>query len=76
MGDAHRTLLSNILQDRRNGVYCNTGEVIQSSGYGKSRAVDEMAKLVFTIPMNIRDKHESEQGRKIQLDVSDYLTFY
>ena len=30
-------------------------ELIQSSGTGKSRMVDEQANLVFTIPFNVRD---------------------
>ena len=32
--------------------------LIQSSGYGKSRLMDELAKLVFTIPLNIRNPEE------------------
>lgn len=33
--------------------YGNQVAVIQSSGTGKSRMVDELAKLVFTIPFNL-----------------------
>ncbi|RXW23805.1 hypothetical protein EST38_g2059 [Candolleomyces aberdarensis] len=74
-GDAHEVLLSSILQDPRKDIYCNTGALIQSSRYGKSRTVDELAKLVFTIPMNIRGKHESEQGAypPPDLDMVDFI---
>ncbi|CAA7268474.1 unnamed protein product [Cyclocybe aegerita] len=61
-GSTHQTLLSNIQSDPRGSPYCNTGAIIQSSGYGKSRTVDELAKLVFTIPMNLRAEAETQQG--------------
>ena len=32
--------------------------IIQSSGMGKSRVVDEMAKRVFTLPFNLRDPED------------------
>ncbi|KAG9083195.1 hypothetical protein FRC06_004663, partial [Ceratobasidium sp. 370] len=35
--------------------------VIQSSGMGKSRMVDETSNLIFTIPVNIREKLPDEQ---------------
>ncbi|KAG9080519.1 hypothetical protein FRC06_006480, partial [Ceratobasidium sp. 370] len=35
--------------------------VIQSSGMGKSRMVDEAANLIFTIPINIREKLRDEE---------------
>ena len=44
----------------RSREYPNCLPVIQSSGYGKSRMMDEMAKLVFTIPFNIRNPKERE----------------
>lgn len=34
--------------------YLNHVSIIQSSGTGKSRMVDEVAKRVFTIPINLR----------------------
>lgn len=34
--------------------YSNTVSIIQSSGTGKSRMVDQLGHLVFTIPINIR----------------------
>ena len=36
--------------------------ITQSSGTGKSRMVDEMAKLVFTIPCNLESKASHEAG--------------
>ncbi|PCH39715.1 hypothetical protein WOLCODRAFT_97721 [Wolfiporia cocos MD-104 SS10] len=39
-------------------VYANTLPIIQSSGTGKSRTVDEMAKLIFTIPFCIRQPND------------------
>src|SRR5260370_38648064 len=39
----------------RLGTYSSTGSIIQSSGYGKSRMVNEMANRVFTLPFNLRD---------------------
>lgn len=32
----------------------NTVMIVQSSGTGKSRMVDEAARLVFTLPFNLR----------------------
>ena len=34
--------------------YTNQISIIQSSGTGKSRAVDELAKKLFTFPFNLR----------------------
>jgi hypothetical protein len=39
---------------RREGPYSNVVSIIQSSGTGKSRMVDQLAPSVFTIPFNIR----------------------
>ncbi|KAJ7211187.1 hypothetical protein GGX14DRAFT_623762 [Mycena pura] len=41
------------------GGYSNLGSIIQSSGYGKSRMVDEVAKSRFTFPFNLRPAEES-----------------
>jgi hypothetical protein len=35
--------------------YTNQISIIQSSGTGKSRAVHELAKTLFTFPFNFRD---------------------
>jgi hypothetical protein len=39
--------------------YANYVPIIQSSGTGKSRTADETARLLFTIPFNIRNPSES-----------------
>ncbi|KZT00611.1 uncharacterized protein LAESUDRAFT_753114 [Laetiporus sulphureus 93-53] len=57
-GTAHQTLYSSI--ERMNSsrvpeqLYSNYISIVQSSGTGKSRTVDEMARLVFTFPFNLR----------------------
>jgi hypothetical protein len=43
----------------REGVYSNSVAIIQSSGYGKSRMVEEQSDLVFTLPFNLRSPWES-----------------
>ena len=43
----------------RDTLYKSHAAIIQSSGSGKSRMVDEVSKLIFTIPFNIREAHES-----------------
>jgi hypothetical protein len=35
--------------------------IIQSSGSGKSRLVDEVARHIFTIPFNLRPKSETQR---------------
>ncbi|THH19412.1 hypothetical protein EW146_g1745 [Bondarzewia mesenterica] len=50
----HEALYSNSNNMNRKEDYSNTVSIIQSSGTGKSRMVDEQAKLVFTIPFNLR----------------------
>ncbi|KAH9949216.1 hypothetical protein B0H21DRAFT_820225 [Amylocystis lapponica] len=45
----------------RNLAYQSMAAIVQSSGTGKSRLVDEQAKLVFTLPFNLRDDEETEQ---------------
>ncbi|KAG6377825.1 hypothetical protein JVT61DRAFT_14603 [Boletus reticuloceps] len=47
-------MLNNINAMDRSTPLANSVALIQSSGTGKSRMVDEMAKLVFTIPFNVR----------------------
>ena len=38
--------------------YVGHTSIVQSSGSGKSRLVDEMAKSIFTIPFNIRARQD------------------
>ena len=47
-------------KDRGKKLYANFVPIIQSSGMGKSRLVDETAKLIFTIPFCLRS--ESDGG--------------
>ncbi|KAF5373422.1 hypothetical protein D9615_009451 [Tricholomella constricta] len=61
LGDHHRLLLSNIdailpTEDP----YSNQITIVQSSGTGKSRMVHEQAKLVFTIPFNLRGEDSTK----------------
>lgn len=58
--DLHELLLYNIdFMQHKLKYYANTAAFINSSGTGKSRLVDQMATLVFTIPFNLRDMTES-----------------
>ena len=38
--------------------YVGHTSIVQSSGSGKSRLVDEVAKSIFTIPFNIRARQD------------------
>ncbi|KAI0806797.1 hypothetical protein C8Q74DRAFT_1341823 [Fomes fomentarius] len=42
--------------------HLNCTSIIQSSGSGKSRLVDEVAKHIFTIPFNIREEDDMNDG--------------
>ena len=53
-GEYHKVLLKKINAMYEPQPYKNTCAIVQSSGTGKSRMVDELAKLVFTLPINIR----------------------
>lgn len=55
-------MLNNINAMGRDGSLANCVALIQSSGTGKSRMVHELAKLVFTIPFNLRDPDEHDRG--------------
>ena len=41
--------------------YSNSFSIVQSSGTGKSRLVDEMAKKLFTFPLCVRDDDPPKQ---------------
>lgn len=51
-------LLGKAIQDmnirRGKKDHANFVLILQSSGTGKSRVVDELAKYIFTIPLNLR----------------------
>ncbi|QRW12304.1 hypothetical protein RhiLY_11303 [Ceratobasidium sp. AG-Ba] len=55
--------------------YANYVPITQSSGTGKSRAVDELAKEVFTIPFCLRRGHGNQGYPAADGDVSDSLTY-
>ena len=45
---------------KRQGPYSNVVSIIQSSGTGKSRMVDQLACSVFAIPFNIRSANDNQ----------------
>ena len=53
--------MTNALKTDKGG-YSTIGAIIQSSGYGKSRMVDQVARQVFTLPFNLRDPAEDSDG--------------
>jgi hypothetical protein len=57
-------MLNNICALNKTEYYGNQVPIIQSSGYGKSRMVHEQAKLVFTIPFNLRPAPD-DQGERL-----------
>jgi hypothetical protein len=54
---------------KRETDYSNSVSIIQSSGFGKSRMVDELAQLVFTLPINLRDPKEDAGASSSQVDM-------
>ncbi|KAJ3907398.1 hypothetical protein F5879DRAFT_525004 [Lentinula edodes] len=62
LGDYDKLLLQNMDSSQSPGDYGNVAAIVQSSGYGKSRTVDEIAKQVFTIPMNVRNPIDTSFG--------------
>jgi hypothetical protein len=65
VGSIHKDMLEAINQMNRGPAYSTYMPIVQSSGMGKSRTTDELAKLVFTIPFNIRDGNETTSGISI-----------
>ncbi|KAF8345733.1 hypothetical protein F5887DRAFT_154644 [Amanita rubescens] len=57
----------------RNNVYAHFCSVVQSSGMGKSRTVDELGKKHFSIPINLRDER-SNGYPPADHQVRDFLT--
>lgn len=58
VGNIHDILYRNICAMTRTSIYSTTVPIVQSSGTGKSRMVDELAKKVFTIPFCLRPDEE------------------
>ncbi|KAI0267363.1 hypothetical protein BC834DRAFT_968877 [Gloeopeniophorella convolvens] len=67
-GDRAKLLFETVcemMEHRREKIdtaYVNVAAVFQSSGYGKSRMVDEHAKFVFTYPFNLQSSREMKLG--------------
>lgn len=59
-GDHHVFFIDEINRISKGGYYSHFNVILQSSGTGKSRTVDEMAKLVFTLPFNLRADIENQ----------------
>jgi hypothetical protein len=62
-GEAAEVLLdtiANYLDKQREGVYSRHTSIVNSSGTGKSRIVDEVATRIITVPMCLRN--EGTQG--------------
>ena len=62
VGDAAHALWRHVMEhynrpDRH--VYVQYTAIVQSSGMGKSRTVDELGKSHFVIPINLRSKHST-----------------
>ena len=74
IGFCHAVMLRGINDLERSTSFTNSIALIQSSGCGKSRMVDEMAKLVFTIPINIRNPREGEHERSVCMSYIVELT--
>ncbi|KAG8726972.1 hypothetical protein FRC10_006588, partial [Ceratobasidium sp. 414] len=54
--------------------YANFLPIIQSSGMGKSRTVDELARQVFTLPFNFRPTSDKTGYPKGDLDITGWLS--
>jgi hypothetical protein len=55
-GTSHELLHEFMVKSMRyQNNYARYSAIVQSSGAGKSRMTDELAKTTFTIPMNLRD---------------------
>ena len=61
VGDVHHVLAKDIneMNAARSGEsYRNFLPIIQSSGMGKSRTVDQLATEIFTLPFNLRSIYD------------------
>lgn len=79
VGNAHTMLLENVCrlnENRRPSPYRTSVLVLQSSGTGKSRTVDELAKDIFVIPLNIRKTAPGYPYPHADTSISHYLVGY
>jgi hypothetical protein len=69
LGNSHRLLTDSLDQLRipptnpLMGPYNHSIEIIQSSGFGKSRIADETADIKFCFPFNIREPQTGQLGK-------------
>ncbi|KAF8872391.1 hypothetical protein CPB84DRAFT_1967482 [Gymnopilus junonius] len=76
VGENHKLLLDNINAIQGGGQpYSNQIAIVQSSGTGKSRMVHEQAKIVFTIPFNLRESIE-DKGLAFPSPDEDVRTYF
>lgn len=62
-----RDRIQNLHSDRPYSDFSNTVAVMQSAGTGKSRMVDEMATLIFTLPVNLREAEHPQSTSIVML---------
>jgi hypothetical protein len=67
VGSIHKSMLGVINRTKRDVGRSTHMVIVQSSGTGKSRAVHELAQLVFTVPFNLRADHETTSGTWIPM---------
>jgi len=49
----------NIVPEEDSSLFQSFTSIVQSSGMGKSRLVDEVSKRIFTLPFNLRNPEDS-----------------
>jgi hypothetical protein len=76
-GDASHALWKNIKIYHTSRLYAHYTAIVQSSGMGKSRTVDELAKHHFVIPLNLRGPNSTGSICPSVIHVKfDLLDFY
>ncbi|KAM6499182.1 hypothetical protein JOM56_004690, partial [Amanita muscaria] len=73
VGQAAEALWTHIRNHYNKQIYAHSCSVVQSSGMGKSRTVDELGKKCFSIPINLRDA-QSTGYPPADLEVLNFLT--
>lgn len=58
---------------RAAGAYGNQAVIAQSSGFGKSRLMDEISRLVITIPTNLRLERKRVSVEKLSPAAYNFL---
>jgi len=57
-------------------VYAHYTAIVQSSGMGKSRTVDELGKTHFVIPINLRGSHSTGDVYSLFVSISINLSYF